>query len=350
MLRINLLPPYIYEGAKRRNVVVLWVLVLAAVVGGFIFWKMKLAEEADRIAKETNDLEPTAAQADKYKTDANATIARNAVTKAKWTFVDTARGHNSKDYIEVFDHVRDYTISRVLYSGVAPANDEVRINAYAPTLADVGHYMLAMEKNPNIRNVSIAMNSIPSFPVQQGAAQQAQGNGDLGGFPMPGAGRRGGGGSGMPGGGFGPVNAGGSFGAGGGSGGGSGGARGGAPFGPVSAGGSFGAGGGSGGGSGGGGAAGGAGGNQQASGARPPGGGGHDFSVTFALNKPIPPAPSYPAGGGGGGGAPGGGPSMGGGSGMMGGSGMGGGSGMMGGSGAMGGSGGRGKMGGMTGG
>jgi hypothetical protein len=288
MLRINLLPPYIYEGAKRRNVVVLWAVVLAAVVGGFIFWKMQLAAEADRIAKMTQDETPDANLADNTQREADSITAANAVTRGKWEFVTQAKEHNSKHYIEVYDHVRDFTIDRVLYSGITPANDQVQINAYAPTLADVGHYMLAMERNPNIKNVSVAMNSVPGYPVSQsGAQQQQQQDQFLGGDNPP---RAGGQGTMSPGGVSGMGNAPMMMRPGAGAQGGGGGQFGGQDTGPT--------------------------------GARPPGGGGHDFAVTLTLNKPIPGAPTYPAGGGQQGGGTGGGPAMGG---MGGGSGMGGG-------------------------
>jgi hypothetical protein len=297
MLRINLLPPYIYEGSKRRNVYVLWVVLLLAAVGGLIYWKVQLSNEAERIAQATRDLEPTAKKADDTQTKATNLIASNAALKAKADFVRNSNTHDRETYQNVLGGINNYTITRVLYSSVVPAGQTVQLAAYAPSLSDVGHYMMAMEKNPQVVNVSIAMNSIPSFPLQEAPAARQQigfqGFGGGGGGGGPAAGQM-----------TGPTSMMAS---------GQGALRG-------RRGGDAGAG---------------AGGAQQvAQGNRPPGGGGHDFTVTLALKNPIPPAPSYGGGGGGvgggGGGIPGGTAGMVPGGGKMGGgsgAGMGGGSG-----------------------
>lgn len=300
MLRINLLPPYIYEGAKRRNVTILWAVVLAAVVGGFIYWKVQLDAEANRLIAERQQQEPIMQEAQRTQQKANELETQNAAIKAKWQFVKSANEFVSTAYPSVFDNVRNYTLRGVLYDSVVPAGQTVSISAYAPSLATVGHYMMAMERNPNISNVSIAMNSIPGF----GGDQAAQNRGAAG----P-AGFFGGGASGPPGApsaaGMAAPGAGGGpnaammaqmMSAGGGGGGGAG------ISGSQAAAMMMGGGRGMGAPAGGGGMArppaprpGG-----QQTGVRPPSGTGHDFSVTLTLLQPIPPAPSYPAGGGGG--------------------------------------------------
>lgn len=275
MLRINLLPPYIYEGAKRRNVIVLWTLVLLCVIGGFVYAKVQLDAQAKKIADDTAQLSPTADQADQTEKKAQDLIAKNAGTKAKVTFVHDGLDYNQKTYPPLFDNVRDFTITRVLYSSVVPGGQQVQISAYAPSLAEVGHYMMAMEKNPNISNLSIGINSIPGFPVQK-QASTTQETGFPGGPPGMGygAGPMGMGGPPMSSGGgtrgkMGQMMAG--------MMGGQMGSRGMGNFGPP----------------------GGFGGNQQTAAVTPPGGGGHEFTATLTLVKQIPAGPTYPAGGGG---------------------------------------------------
>lgn len=295
MLRINLLPPYIYEGAKRRNVYVLWVLLLLAAVGGLIAWKIKLGNEADRIAADTEPLKKVQADAKNTQSKADALVASNAALKQKADFVRSAKKYNSDTYPPLLGNVGNYTITRVLYSSMVPAGNQVSLAAYAPSLSDVGHYIMAMEKNPNVVNVSIAMNSIPDFPnnVQPTQAQQigfqfpgmGQGAGaaPMGAAPMVGGMGPGGGGPGMSGGGGTMAMM-------------MGGPRGQRGRGGAAAGGGFG-------------------GSQQTGPADRPAGG-HDFTVTLTLDQKvaIPAPPNY---GGGGGGAPaaGGAPMMGGGGG-----------------------------------
>lgn len=172
MLKINLLPPYIYEGKSRRNFVILWVVVLAAVIGGFIFWKTTLDAEATRITKAKDDMEPTAKRADDAQALANSINQRIALTKAKADFVRNALRHNRETYPTVYDNVRDYTISRAVLNSMTPAGAQVNVNGYAPSLADVAHYVMYMERNPKISSVSIGLDSIPAFPAPRGGAQQ----------------------------------------------------------------------------------------------------------------------------------------------------------------------------------
>src|SRR5438093_9256143 len=98
MLKINLLPPYIYEGAKRRNVVVLWSVALIAVIGGLIFWKTKLdAEAADWVAK-TNAETSDATRADNTAAETGRVNGANAALKAKRDFVKSGREYNQNTY------------------------------------------------------------------------------------------------------------------------------------------------------------------------------------------------------------------------------------------------------------
>lgn len=277
MLRINLLPPYIYEGAKRRNAIVLWSVIVLLVIGGAVFGKVQLDKKAQQIKNDTAALQPQQAEAKQTQAKADAINTEIASLKAKADFVRDALRYDTDTYPSLFNNVRDYTISRVLYSSVIPANQTVTCSAYAPSLADVGHYLLAMERNPKITNVSIALNTIPSFPVTPAASSQAS-TGMTG--PMAGMEGPGMGGSMM---GSAPLM-GGMAGMGGSMMGGMPGMGGSMMGGMAGMGGRM--------------AGFGGGGQQTASTPRLPGGIGHDFTATLTLVNPVPAAPVYPPAGG----------------------------------------------------
>jgi hypothetical protein len=134
-------------------------------VAGCVFAKVSLDGRAADWQRQQDALEGRAKQADEWKAKAANVTTQNAELKSKADFVQAAQKHTLSAYTSVFENVRNYTINRVVYSGVAPANQQVNITAFSPTLADVGHYMLAMEKNPEIGQLTIGMNSIPSFPA-----------------------------------------------------------------------------------------------------------------------------------------------------------------------------------------
>jgi len=295
MLKINLLPPYIYEGAKRRNVMILWGVVLAAVIGGCVFAQVQAMNRANEIKAQTDDIRDEASLAKETQSRADRIRGENQATKAKTDFIASAQEHNGTKYQGAFNNVRDFTISRVLYSSMVPGQGggSISMVAYAPSLADVGHYLLAMEQNPEVTNVAININSIPGFPqapVAGGGQQQAAGFGRPGGM-SPYGGSMGGPAMGPYGGMSGPGMAPGMMSGPGGGGGamGSGGmammmmrgAMGGA-MGPAGIGGT----------------------QQQTATPRPPGAAGHDFTITLTLAKPIPGAPTYPPSGTAGGAAP----------------------------------------------
>jgi hypothetical protein len=220
MLKINLLPPTINAGATRGKMIGLWIFLWIVTVGGFMFWLTKLNDEAARIKSEATALEPTANKADATQREADDINAKSAAVRAKADFIRNANEFNSTAYQTVVNNVRDYTIKSVLYRDMNISGNTVTLTAYAPSLAEVGRYLMWMEHNPSISNVSIAINSIPGFPYNGSGAVLAQGGGA---------------------------------------------------------------------------------GQSQSAGIRPPGGAGHDFSVTLTLVKPLPGAPAFPGAGGGGG-------------------------------------------------
>ena len=224
MLRINLLPPYIYEGNKRRNVTILWLVILAAVVGGMVFAKLQIDNATEARRQETEALRPNADLADRTQNEATAIEQANAALKAKADFVKLASEHNASTYPTLFDNIRNWTTRNVLYREVVPSGQVVNISAHAPSLTAVGHYMLAMERNPKITGLSIGMNSIPGYSTSglirtasAGGGQQSAGPSLPGGHdftvnlnlaqPIPGAPSypAGGGGTTQPGMGAGPM-------------------------------------------------------------------------------------------------------------------------------------------------
>ncbi len=116
MLRINLLPPYIYEGAKRRNVMVLWVIILLVVIGGFVYAKMSIDGQTAALVEEKERLTPDANKADQLQAQADQVNQQSAEIRSKRDFVKNARLYNSTTYQPVVYNIRDYTMRGILYS------------------------------------------------------------------------------------------------------------------------------------------------------------------------------------------------------------------------------------------
>lgn len=187
MLKINLLPPYIHEGARRRTAFLVWcvlVIVAAVCVAGF---RVTLDKQGDDWVRQAEEAKPEAVRALDFAAKTENVKGQSAATVGKATFVADARKYNLTTYPPVVKNVIDYTIGSVLYSSFAPQGNQVSLSAFAPTLQDVGDYMMWMEHNPEISNVAISLNSVPGFPVPDEwyeAEKAAKENPGQGGHPF----------------------------------------------------------------------------------------------------------------------------------------------------------------------
>jgi hypothetical protein len=113
MLRINLLPPYIYDAAKRRTALILASLLPLLVLGAFAFW---YSHEAGKLAVAENrktEAENQKRQYDNYETQIRNTNDQIAQIRQKETFVADAREFN-ESWPDVYRKVRDVTSSSIL--------------------------------------------------------------------------------------------------------------------------------------------------------------------------------------------------------------------------------------------
>src|SRR5947209_7847687 len=125
MLKINLLPPYIYEGKTRKTWVAAWVVAVAAVVGGMLFWQSKLNAQVLEINSKKDAISAKATEADNLKTQADKINAESAGIRAKNDFVKGAIAHNTTAYPTVYNNVAEYTLNRVVLSAVSPNQGQV---------------------------------------------------------------------------------------------------------------------------------------------------------------------------------------------------------------------------------
>lgn len=165
MLRISLLPNYIYDRSKRRNVIVLWSVVVALIIVGFMSAKIALDHKAARLAYAAAQLKPTADDATNTESQAKSIQTASADIKTKADFVTNCRQYDMTTYPPVYHNIAEYTIRSVVYDSITPSGTQVTMQAFAPSLAQLGHYMMWMEHNPKISNLYINLSNFrPTFP------------------------------------------------------------------------------------------------------------------------------------------------------------------------------------------
>lgn len=172
MLKINLLPPYIFEPAKRRRVTAVWIVLFVAVIGACLAWKSQIDAQVNEVKQQTEAERPKMVEKQQKEQEAKKINDESAVVRGKRDFVKSARDYTLKTYPTLVYNVRDYTLQSVVYSSLQSGGQSVTMSAFAPSLAKVGHYVMWMEHNPNISNVSVAINSLYGFPLQRGQSRQ----------------------------------------------------------------------------------------------------------------------------------------------------------------------------------
>jgi hypothetical protein len=164
MLHINLLPHDINAGSNRRNVIILWSAVLILIIAGFLGAKLTLDKKAQKIAAATEALRPQSELALSTASQASDIQAKSTDVKTKATFVSDCRKYNILTYPPVFQNISIYTLKSVTYDSIRPDNSQVHIRAFAPSLAQLGHYMMWMEHNPKISSLYINLDFRPTYP------------------------------------------------------------------------------------------------------------------------------------------------------------------------------------------
>ncbi len=167
MLHINLLPPYIYEGKRKKQLIAVWSLVAAATVGLFLFALTGLnATHEEEKEKETiaNTLK---LEHDALVTQIGGVKTQIAETKQKQDFIASSQIYNDS-WGEGFLQVRDVTNPRIVLNAVSfdPSRGAVNINAFAPSELDaIKWWMVLLNQTDKFTNVNI---TLPSHGYQPG--------------------------------------------------------------------------------------------------------------------------------------------------------------------------------------
>jgi len=199
MLRINLLPPYVFDDQKKRNVMILWgaCTAVAAIVG--VLWIQTSKSAADKAETENTEAKT---QLDTYNSKETAIKTekdRVAVIRTRQEFVKNAMTYNDA-WPKAFEEIRNLTSPKVVLDKMVIAGGNVvEITGFAPTELDVARWWMELRKSDLFEKVNFDLPPHP-YPGTGGTGATAQTTGFAGagaGIPgMPGG--MGGGMSGMP--------------------------------------------------------------------------------------------------------------------------------------------------------
>jgi Tfp pilus assembly protein PilN len=174
MLRINLLPPYIYEGKKKKTWGLVWGLATAATVAGFMLYlsslNQTLAEEDEkkRVATELQGQYNTlVGQIDGVK-------RQIAETETKQKFIADSQVYNDS-WREGFLLVREVINPRIVIKAINfdQTRSSVIMQGFAPSEVDtIRWWMVLLKQADKFTNVNI---TLPPHGYEPGAAAGAPG-------------------------------------------------------------------------------------------------------------------------------------------------------------------------------
>lgn len=187
MLRINLLPPYIYDKQKKIQLAAVWALGVAAVVVAFVLWIGSLNRDLEAATKEKETAESLKNKYTSLEGQIQKVQADNNATKQKQDFIRNARAFNEA-WPRTFEMMRDLTSDTILLKSLSVnPNDRktLNFNGFARNEMLIVRWWMQLRKRNDIFD-KVHFN-LPADHGFQPAAPAAVAGGSFGGPAAPGA-------------------------------------------------------------------------------------------------------------------------------------------------------------------
>jgi hypothetical protein len=184
MLKLNLLPPNIYEPRKKRVWFAVFVVVWLALAGGLIAWQLSLVNLKSQKSEELQQQEAIVRQVEQTEKEAQNTKALVAPLLTRTQLADEIFRAN-KQYPKLYREVRRWTIDSVRYGSMGVAQG-VTLQAQAVTrdLDEMARYLQVMLQCPLFTGVSISWSAAGGTTA--GTAARPGGFGGMGAPPFGG--------------------------------------------------------------------------------------------------------------------------------------------------------------------
>jgi len=189
MLRINLLPPYIFDKQKKIRLAIVWGIAAAAAIVAFVVW-------SSSVQARLNDKKKLLAEATDYKTkydDLENRIKgvndKVAVIRSKQTFIADSKKSNDS-WPLVYEAMRDVTSDTILLQtlDISPQNHQsLNFSGFATDELTIARWWMSL-RNATDRFDSVSLNlpTHPFVPQDANGAGRGMGFSGMRGGPMMG--------------------------------------------------------------------------------------------------------------------------------------------------------------------
>lgn len=180
MIKINLLPPNIFEARAIKRVIILFSVVLIAVIAISLAVTKKVNDAAAVYKQEADAAEILKQQAAQLESQASALRSEIAPIKSKVDFFEAVKSYNLQ-YPALYEELAKFTYKKIIYSSLQPDGSSLNITAHTPSLKDAGRYLLNMYRASHIFT-SVTISGVPGYP-HTGSTASVTGGGPGGGMP-----------------------------------------------------------------------------------------------------------------------------------------------------------------------
>lgn len=175
MLKINLLPSYIYEKRKVKQTAIVFAVLFIGVVAGMVAWYVALGAKQREMTIQVADMQQKANEVKQIEALAAAEEQRLPIIQGKVAFIESVMDYNLA-YPKLYEEMAKYTYNRIMYTSVDPSGGQLKIAAHARSIGDCGRYLLNMYRASHIFT-TVGIDAVPGWPRQNASGTQGTGLG-----------------------------------------------------------------------------------------------------------------------------------------------------------------------------
>jgi hypothetical protein len=171
MIKINLLPPYVFERQVIQRLMLIFVALLIVVVVGGVAWRAQKSAALANMQQELASAKLIADQVNANKTQATSELSKIGPITGKVKFIEQVLAHNL-EVPALYEQLTRFTYEKVRYKQIVPSDTQLEIDAYAPSLSDAGRYLLNLYRATDLFS-QVTMSSVPGYSPGEGGTAVA---------------------------------------------------------------------------------------------------------------------------------------------------------------------------------
>jgi hypothetical protein len=170
MIKINLLPPYVFERQIVQRLMMAFAALLVIIVIAGALARSQLSSKLADLEQQLATTKITEAQVVSNQSQASAERAKIGPITQKVTFIQSVLDHNLEGPA-LYEQLTRFTYEKVRYRSITLSDTTMEIDAYAPSLSDAGRYLLNLYRATDLFS-SVTMSAVPGYSADSGGGQQ----------------------------------------------------------------------------------------------------------------------------------------------------------------------------------